>query len=384
MVDSPLAGRFSQLSTKKVLKLYTVGLINTVSGLDKDQWDEMGDSPLSSYGWLKTVEKTHKHNIEQKYILVNLGQRLVGGAVYYISKKRNNRVSFVTSELLGRLNKFTVKLGISFLPAIICGSRGEHLLVDKKCDSREREAITNTILDTLMNEARKKKLPICFPYLDDNERSLMMLLKKRGFNHTPVTPYMYIDIRWSTFEDYVKDIGKISKNMKKSLLNEIKRNKKMGVRIEIETEPRKHEDRLYELINKHYLKHTGSPFHFKKEFIHKVQENSGQQCRFYISWKNGVITGTSFSLIKNDVEYSYLTAVERKLAGNDMTFFNMGFHMKARRGCKAGNLYFYYKASEKITNIAIKPWFIFLSKWYQRKNAISYDKSRQKQRKHFF
>lgn len=37
--------------------------------------------------------------------------------------------------------------------------------------------------------------------------------------------------------------------------------------------------------------------------------------------------GTGFSLIKTGVEYLYLVAVDRKLAGNDMTFFNICFHV---------------------------------------------------------
>lgn len=387
-----------------MLKMYTVEIINTVSNLDKDQWDELGDSPFSSYGWLKTVEGTYPHDIEQRYILVKSRQRLVGGAVYYIAGK-NKGVSFVNTELLGQLNHYTDKLGISFVPAMICGCRGEHLLVDKKCNLREQKAIMNTILGAILNEARKKKLPICFPYLDDNEQNLMTCLKKEGFNHTLVIPYNYVDIKWSSFEAYIKDLGKIRKNMKKSLKREINRNKKAGVRIEIEKEPGEYEDRIFELINKHYLKHTGAPFPFKKEFVHQVKENLGQKCRFYISWKNGLITGTGFSLIKNGVEYLYLVAVDRELAGNDMTFFNICFHvpmihaisdglkridlglgmveMKARYGCDVGNMYYYYKASDKISNIAIKPWFIFISKWYQRKNALSFSKSRPKPKARF-
>ena len=377
--------------------MYTVEIINTVSSLDEDQWDGIGDSPFSSYGWLKTVEETHSHDIEQKYVLVKNRQRLVGGAVYYIAGK-NERISSINSELLGRIKNYATKLGISFLPAMICGSRGEHLLVDNKCNLRERRAIMKTILDAIFSEARKKKLPICFPYLDDNEQDLMTCLKKEGFNHTLVIPYMSVDIKWPSFEAYIKDLVKIRKNMKKKLKGEINRNKKAGVRIEIEKEPGKYEDRIFELINKNYLKHTGFPIHFNKEFVHQVQENLGQKCRFYISWKNGLITGTGFSLIKNGVEYVNLVAVDRKLAGNDMTFFKLLFHipmihaisdglkridlglgmveMKARYGCDAGNLFFYYKTSNKISNIAIKPWFLFLSKWYQRKNALSFNKSR--------
>ena len=324
--------------------------------------------------------------------LLKFRQKLVGGAICYIVG-RHERIFYIDSELLGRLKQYASKWGVSFLPALICGSLENNVLIDKKLDLRQQHLIMDLILRAITNEAMKHRLPICFRYLRDGDQDLMRLLKKKGFHHTPVIPYMYMDIKWDSFDTYVKSL---TRNIKKSFSRERNRNKKEGVRIEIEKDPGKYEDRLFELINNHYLRYNGFPFFFKKEFIHKAQENIGQNCKFYISWKNEVITGVSFSLTKNKTLYKYATAVDRKLAGNDMTFFNIGYHrammdaisngikkidngmgmveMKTRRGYKTGNQYFFYKASNKISNIAIKPWFIFLSKWYERKNAISFNK----------
>jgi predicted N-acyltransferase len=175
------------------------------------------------------------------------------------------------------------------------------------------------------------------------------------------------------------------------VLHEINKNQKKGVRIDIEKEPRKYKDRLFELINIHYLKHNGEPFYLNNEFINKTQEYMGHDCKFYISWKNGKITGTSFSIAANGIQNNYIAAVDRKLAEDDLTFFNIAFHkplmdaisngikrvdhglgmaeMKIRRGCKTGNQFLCYKASNNIFNLTVKPWFLFLSMWYQRKNA---------------
>ncbi len=370
---------------------YAIEIVESIGMVDKHEWDSLINTASSTYGWLKTVEETCIGSVQYRYILVKKAGHLVGSSVCYIARK-NERRHNIDSELIGRLKKYSSKLGVSFLPALICGNAGEHFIIDKKLSSQEHNSILKILLETITYEALKSKLPICFRYLRDDEHEVMTLLKKKGFNHTPVIPYLYIDIKWTSFDDYIKSLRKISKNMKKSLHREINKNRKEGVRIKIEKEPGKYADRLFELINNQYLKHSGVPFYLNKDFIHKIQEFSGHDCKFYVSWKNGEITGTSFSITLNGIQNNYISAVDRKLAGDDMTFFNIAFHkpmmdaisngikridhglgmveMKTRRGCEVGNQYLYYKASNSIYNKAMKPWFIFLSKWYQRKYRL--------------
>jgi len=373
--------------------MYTVETVDSVTLLNKDEWDAIGDSPLSSYGWLRTVEETYTGSIDRRYIVVKNRQKIVGGAICSIAREKD-KFAYVDSELLGRLKKFTAKVGVSFLPALVCGCTGEHLLIEKGLkDTKEHVIIKDLILDAIVDEAGKHRLPICFPYLRDNEQNLMDILKQKGFSHTPVAPYLYIDIEWTSFEEYLNSLRGISKKIKQSFTKEIRINEREGVKIESVKEPGKYADRLYDLINNHYLKHSGVPFKFKKEFIAKVQEYTGQDCTFYIAWKNDFITATSFVLRKNSTLYVCITAVDRELAGKDMTFFIMSFHrpmidaithgikridkglgmieMKTRRGCKVGNQFFFYKPSNKLSDIAIKLWFVFLSKYYQKKNALS-------------
>ncbi len=374
----------------KINGIYEIEIQESIGLVDENEWDSLINNASSSYGWLKTVEETYIGDTHYRYISVKKNSHLIGASACYIAKKIEQRGN-IDSELLGRLKKYSSRLGFSFLPALICGNAGEHFLIDKQLSSHEHDIILNLILETITTEAIKNKLSICFRYLREDEKDLMALLKKNGFNHTPVIPYLYIDIKWTSFDDYIKSLRKISKNMKKSVLYEINKNRKKGVRIEIEKEPGKYEDRLFELINIHYLKYNGEPFYLNKEFINKAQEYIGHDCKFYISWENGKITGTSFSITANGTQNNYISVVDRKLAQDDLTFFNISFHkplmdaisndikkidyglgmaeMKIRRGCKTGNQFLCYKASNNIFNITIKPWFILLSKWYQRKNT---------------
>ena len=190
-------------------------------------------------------------------------------AITYIVEK-DERVSDIDGQLLGRIGKYASWLKFSFLPVLICGtvaSFGQHLLADPALDSKEKNYIMNMLLDAIIGHAGKQGLSICFTYLGDDDRRIMDLLKEKGFSHAYVNPYSYLDIEWSSFDEYVKSLKQASKNIKKSIIREIRKNKKTGVRIEIEKEPGQYQDRLFELINNNHIKYNYTPFYLKKEFI---------------------------------------------------------------------------------------------------------------------
>ncbi len=109
----------------------------------------------------------------------------------------------------------------------------------------------------------------------------------------------------------------------------------------------------------------------------------------YVSFKKDRLTGVKVLLKRNKVSYMRLIGIDHEMAGNDFTYFNIGYYrpimdaisdkikrlyygpamyeMKARRGCRTSDLYIYYKSFNKIKYIGIRPWFIFLSMWYKNK-----------------
>jgi predicted N-acyltransferase len=373
--------------------MYTIEILQTIDSIKRSQWDAMATNPFSTYGWLKTIEDTYIGPIRPGYFLIKNRRKIVGAATTYIVEK-DGRVSDIDDQLLGRVGHYASRLGFSFLPVLICGtiaSFGQHLMTDPALNAQEKNHVIDRLLGAIVEYARNHGLPTCFTYLADHDRGLMRLLKKKGFSHTRVNPMSYLDIEWSSFDEYMDCMKRISKKKQKKMVYEINRNKKAGVRIEIEKEPEQYQERLFELINNNHIKHNRTPFYLKKEFIQKLQKHAGEHCRFYVSWKKGFITGTLLVIKSNKIQYHYAVGIDRELAGNDMTYFNichyrplmdaisnntrridrgLGLHQsKVERGCKTGNYYFSYKSPGKLSNISLKPYFALLSMWYQEKNA---------------
>ncbi|MBW1858587.1 MAG: GNAT family N-acetyltransferase, partial [Deltaproteobacteria bacterium] len=204
--------------------------------------------------------------------------------------------------------------------------------------------------------------------------------------HIPVN---FIDISWSSFDEYLKYLGTLSSNRKKTVRREINRNRREGTVVKQLRVSDEHEDRLHQLLDMNSYKHNGRPFSFSRSFFLELQSNLGNDAVFYASWKAGVLTGISVVFRRNGIIHLPMIGVDHVQAGNDYTYFYLGFYKpmmdavlnrttrfyagrgmyetKDRRGFQTANLYIYYRASSKTTNMAIKPWFVLLSGWNQLK-----------------
>ncbi len=375
--------------------MHKIKIVNTIKELKKDEWDAMiGDNVFASYGWLKTVEETFIGDINPKYIIVLDSSKLIGASVCYLINK-TDKGGYLDNLLLGRLKNFTLKLGISFLPIFLCcpmRCHGKHFLIAKEVDSKYKEIIADQLLTAIEKEASCHRLSVCFYNVMDDEVELIQLLKKRGYIRTLGFPLNYLDIEWSSFEGYKKYVKRNNrkKNYVSKVINyEINKNIKEGVVIRKLATLDGHEDRLLELVNYNSYKYSSTPFSFKKEFFKRLKDNLGKDVIFYVSVKNGIMTGMSILFKRNRIGYLPIVGVDHEQTGNDFTYFNITFYkpiidaiseqitrlyygktmyaLKAKRGCKINSTYIYYKPFNKFLKTAIQPWFALHSLWFKKK-----------------
>lgn len=373
--------------------MYSVTIVESINEIEKEKWEALATKNIyASYGWLKTVEETYVGPIHPRYVLVWYSTELVGGAICNIFSKADN-VLTLDSLFFGRLKKVANKIGISFLPTFICcpfkGS-GVHFTIKKEMEVRERERVMERLLDAVETYASDHKLSVFFRNVLCNEVSFMQLLHKRGYTKTQELPINYLDTEWSSLSEYKAYIKRtVSKNMAKCISREINKNRKSGVIIQELEKPEEYEERCYELFTKNYRKYNRLPFPFKKEFLRKLKKNLGKEVVIYAAFKKGTLMGVNILLARDRIAYLPSIGLDHRMALNDFTYFNMTFYrpiidcfskgikrlylgnamykLKARRGCKIAGVYIFYKPYRKITNIAVKPWFMLHSFWMLRK-----------------
>ena len=372
--------------------MHSIKIVDSIKDIKQEEWDSMiDDNAFASYGWLKTVEETYIGDINSRYILVQDYEKLVGAAVCYVFDKTDDIMNLDTL-LLGRLKKYAWKLGISFAPALVCCPifcYGKHLLVKNSADPTQKGIITDALLNAIENMASGEKFSVSFANVMDNEPELIKVLSNRGYSKALVLPLNYLDIEWASFEEYMGHLSTISRKMRRDVRRQINKNRKEGTTIERLDKPDRYEDRLHELINTHHYKYNRKPFMFRKELFSKLKENLREEVVFYTSFKRGIITGLCILFKRNRTGYLSIVGVDHEKTGNDFTYFNIAYYrpiadaisdkisrlyygramyeLKARRGCKTNNVYVYCRSFNKIGNIAVKPWFAFLSMWYKNK-----------------
>lgn len=372
--------------------MYDVKIHNSISEVKKECWDTLTENNIfMCYDWLKTFEETTNDLPVPYYITIFDYNKIIAASVCYFDKK-NEYTRSIDDILLGRIKDFRWIKNASFLPALICGSKrgyGTHFLFSKELLSNEINKLQNQLLNIIEETAKKLNSAICFSNIMDNELSLMKLLIIRGYYKTNSLPLNYIDIKWSSFQDYKKYVSKEHPSMKNTIPRDINRNRKAGVVIKQLQSVEEHWQRLFELLEMNHQKYNSSLFHLKPNYFLKLKENFSDDAIISAAVKDGNIIGVSVELKKNKEAVLAYVGIDHNSSGKDRTYFNIFFYepiriahecgieriyggnafyaMKGRRGYKASNTYIFYKPNYGLLNYFIKIWFSIHYLWMASK-----------------
>jgi predicted N-acyltransferase len=376
-------------------------IADTIRSIPKEQWDALtGENPLSSYGWLLSVEEALIKAAIPRYFVFHDNEKIKGAAICYMVE-RNARVMSLDYLFWGRLQPMVNSVGISFLPALICcpfKSSGQHILLADDLDDLQKQRIARQILDVMESESARRKMAMGFPQVHEQEEVLIRLLIERGYHRTLDRPLTYLDISWDSFEGYKACIRGKSLKWKRNIAQDVNKNYKSGVRIEKAGDDFfKQDKQMVELLNRNYLKHNRVDLPFSKNILRLLKMNLNKDVDIYRSTKNGGITGLSVMLKKNGTWSFILVGIDHALARNDATYFNIIFYrpimdaitaqikriyygnglydMKIRRGCGTIRTFAFYRPYHPIFNLPVKAWFHFHRFWYQKK--FDFSKTRQ-------
>jgi predicted N-acyltransferase len=369
-----------------------VKIYNKISEINKENWDRLAeDNIFLCYAWLKTFEEAAANPLLPYYITLRDGEEIIAASVCYFEKKKENSRS-IDNILLGRFIKFKWIKNHSFLPAVMCGSKngyGSHFLFSKELKENEIISLYDNMIGIIENIAEKNNSSVCFSNVMDNERALIQILSNRGYYETISLPLNYIDIKWSSFDDYKKSVSKEHPSMKKTIPRDINKNRKAGIEIKVLQNTEEHEERLFQLLKMNHDKYNIYSITLKPDYILKLRENFGSDAVFFTASKGEDIVGVCIELKKNNKAALTRVGIDHEISKSDLTYFNIVFYepiknaiekgiekiycgnafysMKGRRGFKAANTYIFYKPDYSRFNYIIKLWFLIHKLWMKRK-----------------
>lgn len=367
-------------------------ITDSIGKIPRDQWDALnGDNPLSTYGWLLAVEETLIRDISPVYFVFQESGKIAGATVCYTVSRKANILSF-DDLLFGRLKSVANSLGFSFLPGMVCcpfKSSGQHILLAGDPDGEQEKKIVERLLDAMEAEASQRNMTLGFCQVWKQEDMLINRLLQRGFYQTLDLPLTYLNISWDNFEGYKSYIRKKSLKWKRNIAQDMNKNCRSGVKIELVEDISGEEDLMVELLNNNYMKHNHVNLPYNNNILNRLKTNLKEDVGIYRAVKNGRTIGLSV-LVKKNTEWNFvLVGVDHELAQKDATYFNILFYrpiqdaissqikriyygsglydLKIRRGCDMMRTHVFYKSPHPMLNFVVKIWFIFHRFWYQRK-----------------
>jgi len=369
-----------------------VAIQDSIGDVPPAEWDALAEeNVLASHGWLATVERTRLGGLSPRYLTVRDGLRLVGAAVC-TPARATDEVETLDHILFGRLRRVAAALGLSFLPALVCGltrGAGFHPLLCPSLRPEARNRVLDVIIDAVECEAARLQLRPCFGEVRASDGELATGLASRGYAAAVDTPVNVLDIATTSFDDYLRQLDRITRGARKDVRRQLNQNRARGTEIVTLDDPEPAADRLHELMNLNERAHNARHFAFSRDFFPVVKQNLGDDAIVYAAIKGDRITAVSLLLRRGQTGHLPMVGVDHAAAGRDFTFFTVAHHrpvadaiasgirrlylgrslydLKARRGCRLEETLVFYRPSRRLGALASRRWFAVLSAWNRAK-----------------
>ena len=281
-----------------------------------------------------------------------------------------------TGFLLGALAPWAGRLGVSFLPALVCAPFRGHV---GHLPGPERGALLEQV-ETL---ADRLGLSLHFPRVLDEDEELCRLLATRGYWRTADRPVAVLDIVWNSFEHY---LASLRRSARSNVRIELRRNREAGIRIAEIDDVAALAPRLHQLVDAHYLRLNGVPIPFAEPFLPALKASLGSDATFYGAFHGETLVGVSVMLRHGDTSSGPIIG----LAARDVAFsyFNLAFYRpitdaiaagqrrlylgtmlyepKVRRGARVLATSHFYRGRSRSTHLVAAPWLMTHGWWARR------------------
>jgi predicted N-acyltransferase len=325
-----------------------VQVFKTVDEIGKESIDAIANDGFFTYGYFKTVETSKTFDVAPFYLAVSDEDGIVAIAPCYIESDKRFRAfkkkfPFMRglASAVNSLGLYTNHLMASYSPE----SYHSKLLLRENHDVKTILSLLSTKIDEICR--RRHILFSSFPHVPESERQLIENLENFGYNKSPSLNIFNLDIKWSSFDDYLKSLDPHNK-FRTTVRREIKKCKESGVTIVEEKEFGDLSATLLSLHSNLKKKHEKSVESARNtSFFRKLSEYAKDKTRVLVARRNGKIVGFSLSLQHNDILDVHMCGFDYSTqASTDFTYFNIGYYMPIRLAIEEGIKKIHYSINE--------------------------------------
>jgi predicted N-acyltransferase len=342
-------------SQQRGAKCTNVEVVETIEEIGREPLEKLADDFCYTYGWLKTIETLRvRTKLEPRYLVVYEEGKMIAFIPTYIASDYRYFSAADKNPIIKTVVNVSNQLGIHIDHgrALTCDPPDcshSRIPLEKSVDAK---AILDAVSAKIDELCRKEKIPIsCFRGVSEFDVLLKDNLRDFGYFNTSTTTNFYLDILWSSFDEYVSSL---EYRTRKNLRREIRKCRESGITIEEE----KFENcvsTLSKLYSNLYSKYHPHEYYYEDAyFFGKLLKYAKEKTRVFLAKKNGRVVGFSIGLQNRDILDVWICGFDYgSLTKTDFAYSNVTYYAPIRAAIEEGFKRMYYRWSMERTKLRL-------------------------------
>ncbi|MDB4912345.1 MAG: hypothetical protein JWO39_3168 [Gemmatimonadetes bacterium] len=253
------------------------------------QWDALARRGYHRHAWFVAAESC---GAEPRHVGVFRGSELVAVIPAYI--ERETLHGDLHARWYGPAQHIAATLGASLRPSLAIGAPMSTGSDPLGSDDVLTASVLDEALELLEVEARAERVKaIVWPFVDASATTIREAAHLRGFRESFANAEALIDVRWSSPEAY---IASQSKNVRRTLRNELAWVHDQGIRVSWESDLRPHLTALDALYRESYVARNGRVANLAPNFFDELAKQRSSGVRVQCAWRGQTLLEMAVAL----------------------------------------------------------------------------------------
>jgi predicted N-acyltransferase len=353
--------------------------LTSILHVDREEWDAMaGDEVFWRHGWVAASEESSTLRNRLRYFVARDGAGIRAAAVCHVQEPGETSIG-IDRILFGRFAPLARALRLDVSPVLVCGARvglASHVRVRADVPQQERLRAIDSMIQAMHEAAHAGRRTLCFRNVREGETALEGSLRDRGFVRAAEMPGNGMDVVWSTFAEYVRDLKKAHPATAKGISHEINRSRSRNIVFRRLEHPGALEPRLHQLLCDHHRRLNGGEFPFAASFLRNLCERLGNGVVLFAALRDDLPIGVVIGFRAADTLFLPFVGIDHERRKDSFAYFNIAYnepiryaietkirsiycgkllyHVKLRRGFRVMPLYMYLRPHNPLHRALIR------------------------------
>lgn len=270
-------------------RAHSLRLLHGAKHIQRSAWDALARRGYHRHAWFVAAERC---GAEPWHVGVFDGAELVAVIPAYI--ERETLHGDLHARWYGPMHGAAGALGAGLRPSLAIGAPMSTGSDPLGSDVVLTDAVLDEALEMLEEVGRTERVKaVVWPFLDESARGIREAARRRGYRESFANSEAVIDIGWSSPEEY---LSSRSKNVRRTLRNELAWVHDQGITVRWETDLRPHDTAFDALYRASYVARNGRVATLPAEFFRELADAQSPGVRVQCAWRGTTLVEMAVAL----------------------------------------------------------------------------------------